>query len=74
MSTQKRILRAVGVCVLGVVAVLAALYIKQVLIGGGHYAPDVSEVVIGGVVGAVVGFLAPDADQRKKNRDNLFNK
>ena len=53
---------------------LAGFYIKQVLIGGGQYAPDILEVVIGGVVGAAVGFLAPDADQRKKNRENLFNK
>ena len=74
MSTRKRILRAIGVCVLGIVAMLAGFYIKQVLIGGGQYAPDIPEVVIGGVVGAAVGFLAPDADQRKKNRENLFNK
>lgn len=74
MTTQKRIIRAIGTAIAGTVAVLVGLYAKQVLLDGGTYNPGLFEPISAAVVCLVIGFFAPTPEQAKKNREKLLKK
>ena len=64
------ILRAILGFALGFVLSLGALYLTA-MIKGQTFTLDWKEYIISGVVLAVLTFVAPDAAQRKKNRQDL---
>ena len=65
------IARAVVSAVLVFVVLLAVGFVKDVLIDGDSFEPHWIEIIVLTIASAAIGYFAPDAAQRKQNRQNL---
>lgn len=70
---MNKILRAI-LCTIGIFAIVLAIRFLKAKIGGGAFNPDWVTTAGVSVIGGVLSAFGPDAEQRKKNRDDLANK
>ena len=68
---SNKIVRGILVGVLGVLAVFGGTYLRQVVVDHGQFVIPTKEAIIAGVTGVVIGYFAPSAEDRKKNRENV---
>lgn len=66
--SQDRIKRSAFYCFIALVASFAGLFTKLVLINGGAFTPNTSQIVIAIVSSVLVGFIVPIVEDKKKRR------